>query len=344
MTEQVSKSDLEIKKDQLEVLSIAEGFFQSSILFAMVKLKVFECIGEGSKKTDEIAAMLDVQPETLARLLNAGVVVKLLESKDGVNYRLASASRTVLLPSAGENYLGDWIRNLDFFRFALSKLDEAVRKSQPIVEQSTYLEEDEKQTREFTLAMHNYASLRGKELARFLDTSKCKTLLDLGCGPGTYAFHLGMAHPNLQLYLADFPDVLKVAKEVESRYPIQNEIHYLPLNALEDEIPGTYDLILISNTLHMLGEWASRNLIKRLYASVNPGGSLVVQAQYLNDDFLGPRWSILLDLIQLCTTTKGRNHTIGETRRWIEEAGFRQVEFCRMTLLNTNRYLRGYRI
>ena len=337
------KSDSEIKRDQLEVLSIAEGFFQSSILSTLLKLKIFECIGEESKTLDELAAVLDTRPETLARLLNAGVVLKLLESTDGLNYRVASASRSVLLPSAGENYLGNWIRNLDYCRFALSKLDEAILKSEPVVDPSTHLGVDEDCTREFTLAMHNYASLRGKELARFLDTTRSKTLLDLGCGPGTYAFHLGMQNPNLQLYLIDLPGVLEVAKEVQARYPNKNEVYYLPLDVVKDEIPGSYDMILVSNTLHMLGEQTSRNLTKRLYRSINPGGSLVIQAQYLQDDRLGGRWSILLDLMQLCITSEGRNHSVGETRRWLEEAGFSDIEFCPMTLLNTNSFLRGYK-
>jgi len=337
------KSDSEIKRDQLEVLSIAEGFFQSSILFALLKLRIFECIGEESKTLDALAAELDTRPETLARLLNAGVILKLLESTDGLNYRVASAGRSVLLPSAGESYLGNWIRNLDYFRFALSKLDEAILKSEPVVDPSIHLGVDEDHTREFTLAMHNYASLRGKELARFLDTTRSKTLLDLGCGPGTYAFYLGMHNPNLQLYLIDFPGVLEVAKEVRTRYPNKNEVYYLPLDAVNDEIPGSYDIILVSNTLHMLGEQASRNLIKRLYRSINPGGSLVIQAQYMQDNRLGGRWSILLDLIQLCITSEGRNHTVGETRRWLEEAGFSDIEFCPMTLLNTNSFLRGYK-
>ncbi len=168
-------------------------------------------------------------------------------------------------------------------------------------------------------------------------------MLDLGCGPGTYAFHLGMQNPNLQLYLLDLPGVLEVAKEVRTRYPNKNEVYYLPLDAVKDEIPGSYDIILVSNTLHMLGEQASRNLTKRLYCSINPGGSLVIQAQYMQDNRLGGRWPILLDLIQLCITSEGRNHSIGETSRWLEEAGFRDIEFCPMTLLNTNSFLRGYK-
>jgi len=330
-------------RDQINFLSTAEGFFQSRILFTLLKLGVFERIGEGEKSLDELAAALGTRPGTLARLLNAGVVLKLLQSDDGVRYRLSELSRSVLLPSAGEAYLGNWIRNLAYFDTALSALDQAVLKSGPTVNPASHLGADREETREFTLAMHNYASLRGKELARYLDTRGCRTLLDLGSGPGTYAFHLGLANPELELFLLDSAGVLEVAKEVQARYPLSNKVHYVPSDALKDEIAGEYDLILVSNTLHMLGPDASRELIRRLYRSVRTGGSLVVQAQFLRDDRMGERWPILLDLVQLCITEAGRNHSVDETRGWLLDAGFEDVEYRRMSLLNTNSYLRAYR-
>ena len=47
------------------MLSIAEGFLQSSVLFALLKLRVFECIDKGSKELQELATDLQVHPETL---------------------------------------------------------------------------------------------------------------------------------------------------------------------------------------------------------------------------------------------------------------------------------------
>jgi SAM-dependent methyltransferase len=337
-------SDRVAKRNQIEVLSIAEGFLQSSVLFALLKLRVFEYIDKGSRTLEELATDSQAQPETLSRLLNAGVVLKLLESKDGFNFNVAPKFRSILSPSAGEDYLGDWISTLDYFRAPLLKLDEAILNSKPTIDPSTHQWGDREHTRNFTLAMHNYASLRGKELADFLSTEGCKSLLDLGCGPGTYAFHLGMRNPNMELYLLDHPFVLETAEEVRARYSLKNKVHYLPLDALKDDVPGLYDVILVSNTLHGLGENASRALIKRLYHSINPGGSLVVQAQYLRDDRLGGRWPVFLDLMMLCVTAEGRNHSPEETRLWLEEAGFEDIEFCRMTLLNTNSFLRGYKV
>src|SRR2546428_2468501 len=265
--------DRSLIRNQIGLLTLAQGFLESSVLLALLKLRIFELIGDRTKSCYELAEELGTRPDTVARLLNAGVVLKLLESQDGLSYRLAPLSRSLLLPSAREGYLGDWIRSMDYLGLALSKLDEAVLKSGPTVEPPTRLGADRDRTREFTLAMHDYAALRGKELARYLDTTQSRTLLDLGCGPGTYAFHLGMRNPVLQLHLVDLPEVLEVAKEVETKYSLKNEVSYRAMDYLRDEIPGAYDIILVSNTLHMLGEQASRKLTKRLYQSVNRGGS-----------------------------------------------------------------------
>ena len=48
MLQEAALSDQSIKNKQIEVLSIAEGFFQSSVLFALLKLKVFERLDTGS--------------------------------------------------------------------------------------------------------------------------------------------------------------------------------------------------------------------------------------------------------------------------------------------------------
>ena len=191
--------------------------------------------------------------------------------------------------------------------------------------------------------MRNYAAYRGEELARFLDLNLSRSLLDLGCGSGAYAFSLGVKYPHLELSLVDLPEMLEVAKEIQKEYPLSNRIRYLAANILDEEVGGSYDVILLSNTLHGLGYVLSRQVIRRLYDMVNPGGSLIVQAQYLRDDRLGGRWPLMLDLILLCTTTDGANHSFEETRGWLLEAGFRKAEVCPMSILNANSFITAYK-
>ncbi len=343
MTQITAMSEKTIIKSQIEVLTLAEGFFQSSVLFALLRLRIFERLGEGDKSVEALAEELGARADTLARLLNAGVMLKLLETQDGVIYRVPPAYRSVLLPSAGDNYLGDWIRLMDEFSGALFKLDQAVLQSGPTIDPEIYLGADQERTQRYILAMHNYASLRGKELAHYLDTRACKSLLDLGCGSGAYAFHLGMRNPELRLYLSDLPEVLKVTKEVQSRYDLQNEVIYLPLDAARDVIPGAYDLILASNMLQCFDAPTRSKLLRRLYQAINAGGSLVVQAQFLQENRVGGRWAIYVDLNILCTTQHGRNHTVEATKRWLEEAGFIDIEYCPMSVYGTKSFVRGYK-
>lgn len=104
-----------------------------------------------------------------------------------------------------------------------------------------------------------------------------------------------------------------------------------------------FDTVLLSNTLHMIGPAGSLELLERCYRMLTPGGRLIVQAQYLNDDRTSPRWPTLLNLIQRVATPDGRNHAIGETKDWLEQVGFRNVQYVRLSLWNVCSCLIGER-
>ena len=339
-----TKSDRHLIADQIQVLSIAEGFYQSSVLFALLRLDLFKRIGESGQSLHDLASEVGAQEETLRRLLNAGVMIKLLETEDGEFYRLAPVSRSVLLPSSeNESFLGHWLELLDEFMDASSRLDQAVLENKPTKNPSSFFGGDESQTRKYTLAMHGYAALRGKELAHFLDTCRCSSMLDVGCGPGTFAFHLGLRNPKMRICLADFPQVLRTAKEVQTQYALENEITYIPFDAERDEIPGSYDLILASNVLQCFDASRRARLLDRIYEALNPNGSLVVQAQFLQEDHLGGRWAVYVDLNLLCSTVDGRNHTVEETKAWLLDAGFVDIQHCPMSIYGTTSFVRAFK-
>jgi len=323
---------------QVELFRLAEGFLASSVLFALVKLRVFEHLGDQTLSAREIARRTGAEPGALARLLNAGVAVKLLECDDG-SFRVSDDWAPYLASESGARYLGHWFRFQDYWYRAFAGLETAVREGRPTADYVAALCDD----RDLTLAMHDHARLRGRELAHALDLAGCESLLDVGCGPGSYAFEIGAVHPRLRLCLADRPEVLDVAREIAERYDAAGRVRYHPLDLTRDALPGTHDVVLVSNALHVLGESASRELLRRLHAAVKPGGSLVIQAQYLDDDRRGARWPVLLDLALLCTTSDGRNHTVAQTREWMEQAGFVRIEHRALGVLNPNSYLRGYR-
>ena len=76
---------------------------------------------------------------------------------------------------------------------------------------------------------------------------------------------------------------------------------------------------------------------------VSPGGSVIVQAQFLDEDRRGPRRPVLLDLLQLCISDTGRNHTVAETRTWPADAGLKDAEHVAMSADNVNSFIRAWK-
>lgn len=330
-------------RDQYQVLSIAEGFFAAQVVFALVELGVFGAIGDGSLSADEVATATDTDRAAMARLLAGGVVAGVIVAEDGDRFRLPPFCRAVLASEDDAGYLGNWIANMEYLQRSLTGLADAVRSGTRGVDLQGDLSPDGDKSRSFILAMHDFAALRGIELGRYLDTSAYRSMLDIGCGPGTYSFALGEANPAMALNLMDLPAVLDVAREVQGRFALSNDVRYLPGDARTDAITGQHDLVLLSNFLHMLGPAESRSLIARLFDHVNPGGSVVIQGQFLDDTRTGPRWPVLMDLTLLSMTPHGLNHTAGDAAAWLEEAGYTDIQVEPMSMMNANTFVRGVR-
>ena len=57
-----------IRRAQIDLLSLGEGFFESQILFALNKLRVFDLLGKDEKPLEEIAEGVGARaPEEGAR-------------------------------------------------------------------------------------------------------------------------------------------------------------------------------------------------------------------------------------------------------------------------------------
>ena len=332
-------------RDQIEILSKVEGFFESSVIFALLRLGMFEEIGLEERSIGELSKKTGADGQRLGRLLRAAVTMGILDSGDGKRFSLSKPAKNVMVETLSESYLADWIRFLDHLYTVFAKLDQSIWVNKgPVFDLTEELQETPEVANSFSRAMETYARLRGRELADYLNLAGSKSLLDVGCGPGTYSFYLALKNPKLKLVLLDFPSVLEETESLSRWRDIPNPIEYLPLNLIEDDIPGQYDTVLISNTLHMLGHKASQELIKRLFPVVNNSGKLVIQAQFLGTNGLGRRWPAILDLIMLTGSSLGENHTVEQTLEWMSEAGFLEIEHCDLSLLNTNSVVTGRKL
>ncbi len=325
--------------EQIALLGLVQGFLPASVLFALQRLRIFELIGERERTATELAYEIGSEADNLTRLLNAGVVLGLLETPTHDRYAIPANYQKLLLPSDEPGFIGNWIDFMQNWYVQFADLDRAVLNGGS----TNMYSHDQAIIRQNTLAMHNFASLRGRELIDHVDASSYRSMLDVCCGPGTYSFEFGLKYPHLVLNLLDLAPVLDVTQEVGSRYTIGNEIHYQPTDLDSEPIAGTYDLILVSNALQAFNQNKIESLLAQVYEATNPGGSVIIQAQFLAEDRLGPRWPVFVDLGCLFFTPGGANHSTADAKRWLTEAGFVEVQEHRMSRFNANSYVRGTR-
>lgn len=327
---------------QIAVLQIAERFFDSVTLFALFETGVFRVLSSGGKTVHEIHQETGGNQESLRATVDAAVALGILSVQDG-RYTANEALLDCLGREESPAYVGEWVAFLHALAGPLLQLGDAIRTGSTPGALFEDMSGDNIPAKRMTAAMDAYARTRGIEVANRLDFSRTRRLLDVGCGPGTYSIAIVQRHPQVRATLLDLPGPIAEARRLAAARKVSERIDFVAADAMSYTPDEPFDTILISNALHMIGPVGSVELLKRCYQMLAPGGRVIVQAQYLNDDRTSPRWPTLLNLIQRVATPHGRNHAIGETTQWLEQVGFTNVEYVRLSLWNVCSCLTGER-
>jgi len=334
--------DLTDVQKQVATLGVAERFFDSIVLFALFDAGVLKHLSNGPQTLDQLQDKIKGDRESLRAAIDAAVALKVL-GKIGNAYSAPEALLECLGREKSPAYIGEWIMFLQALAAPLLQFGEAIRTGSRPGALFEDMSGDTLPARRMTRAMDAYARSRGIEIADRLDFSKAGTLLDLGCGPGTYSLAIVERNPQIHATLLDLEGPIAEAKRIVAARGFTDRVDFIAADAFTYLPAKTYDTVLVSNTLHMIGEDGSRALLEHIYNMVTPGGRLIVQAQYLNDDRTSPRWPTLLNLLQRIATPNGRNHALTETAEWMRAAGFVEVLHVRFAVWNVNSCLIGRR-
>jgi trans-aconitate methyltransferase len=192
-------------------------------------------------------------------------------------------------------------------------------------------------------AVDAYARSRGIEIADRLDFSRPRRLLDLRVQSGTYSLAIVERKPEHSGYPCGLAGSHRRSRRLAAARKMGDRLEFIAADAMHYNPDQPFDTVLISNALHMIGPAESIELLKHVFPLLLPGGRLIVQAQYLHDDRVSPRWPTLLSLMLRVATPNGRNHAISETKQWMEQAGFRDVHHVRFSVWNVCSCLLGER-
>ena len=300
------------------LLAISGGYWQSSALHAAVKLDVFSTIEEGALTANAVAAKISADPRATAMLLNALAAMGLL-TKSGKAFRNIEESRRFLVRSSPD-YVGYMIGHHHHLVAGWDRLDEAVRTGRPVRAGASF--EDPEVRHNFLMGMFNLASMLAPQVARRVDLTGCRRLLDLGGGPGTYAIHFCRRYKKLEAVVFDRPETRPVAEEIITRFGLEGRIRFQGGDYRDGRLPDGCDAVWVSHILHAENPSTCAELMAAIHAALKPGGIVLIHDFLLSESLDGPLFPALFSLNMLQGTEGGQAYSRGQIEAMLTAAGF----------------------
>ncbi len=315
------------KMDKLEsgpgkLLGISGSYWQTCTLHAAVKLDVFTAIGNDKMTHMEIADKLSLDPRAVEMLLNALCAMVLLEKVEGTYINTSESKKFLSKDSFG--YIGYMIMHHHNLVESWARLDASVATGQPVRTRSSF--DDEEYRESFLMGMFNIASGIAPQVAKKIDLSGRKHLLDLGGGPGTYAIHFCKHNKELKATVFDLPTTRPFAQKTIDRFEMDDKITFIDGNYINDSIRGTFDVAWLSHILHAENQDDCERIIQKTLSSLEPGGMIIIHDFILENTKDGPLFPALFSLNMLLGTSGGQSYSEQELVAMLAGAGVEQIQ------------------
>ncbi len=95
-----------------------------------------------------------------------------------------------------------------------------------------------------------------------------------------------------------------------------------PGDLLKADFGTGHQVATIGHVLHSEGRDRSRQLLRKTFAALAPGGTVVISEFMPNDDRTGPPMPLLFAVNMLVLTDAGETFSFAEIADWLREAGF----------------------
>jgi (2Fe-2S) ferredoxin/predicted O-methyltransferase YrrM len=307
-----------------ELLGMFRGYQESRALLTAVELDVFtalECCGEPATAAG-LAAKLKTDARATGLLLNALVALGLLTKQVDAFANTPAARRFFVAGSPNDARMA-LRHNLSLWA-TWSTLTQCVHEGHAVRHREMQDRGDE-WIAPFIAAMHRNAALRAPLVVQAIGAEGVRHLLDVGGGSGAYAIAFARANPALHAVVFDLAPVVPIAAQHIAEAGLTDRVATRVGDLRTEALGSGHDLVLLSAICHMLDAEQNRDLLRRAFQALIPGGRLVIQDHIMTADKTSPRSGALFALNMLVGTAGGGTYSEDEYARWLQLAGFAQV-------------------
>lgn len=303
-----------------EITSLTFGFMPAQIVLTANKLDLFTKLSGKSLSAQELAKTLEANTRAIEVLCNALTALGFL-IKENNTYKNSPKSEEFLV-KGHPFYIGDNLRHQAHLWHRWSRLEEVIKTGKPVPRTQGSVEQNKRQTREFTRAMANIGQLTARQVVEGLDLSGIKKIIDIGGGPGIYAMEFVKKNPDIQAVIFDLPEVIPFTEEFIRNFEWTDRLLAKAGDYYVDDFGSDYDLAFLSNIIHCISLKDVIFLFKKVWQPLQPKGRLVVKDFFVNENRTGPLFATQFAINMLLSTDQGNTYTFSEIKQAFVESGF----------------------
>ncbi len=257
------------------------GFVYSQILYACVRLKLFDLLAQGPHTAADVAAALKLSESAAELLLEAAVSLELVERRMGGRFGLGTLGAALV----GNPAVGAMIEH---HRLLYSDLNDPVRLLRgehgqtELAKYWAYAGSEaaawlpNERTADYTDLMANSQPLVAAEILDAYPLHKHRCLLDVGGGDGSFLLEASKRYPQLKLMLFDLPTVAQRAAERFAAEGIAARAQALGGDFSKDRLPTGADVVSLVRVIHDHDDDAAAALLSAAHRALAPQGVLLL--------------------------------------------------------------------
>ena len=310
------------------LFDLCAGFVYSQVLFACVRVGLFDILADRPLSIGELAPLLKLSSEATQRLIDGATALRLTARLPGGLIGLGEHG-AALVGNPGvakmiehhEMLYRDLSDPLALLRGEVDRTELASFWAYARSAQPSLLTEE--QVAEYSDLMSASQSMVANEVLSAYPVHRHKRLLDAGGGQGTFIAAAAAKAPNLQLVLFDLPPVAARARRNLEALGLKERAEVVGGDLFKDPLPGGCDLISLVRIIHDHNDEEARAILRSARRALAPGGTILLAepmartrgSEAMGDAYFG---------FYLLAMGSGRPRTADELSRLVQEEGFVQ--------------------
>jgi SAM-dependent methyltransferase len=300
---------------------------RTAALRAAIELDLFRAIGEGPGDVVSLARRCSASERGIRILCDYLTVIGLVSKQDG-SYRHTPTSAMFLDPrspasiASASRFLGTPALLDPFLHLA-----DIVRSGRTALPGEGTMEPEDPMWVEFAHSMAPMMAAVAGPLGVIALNGRSgpMSVLDIAAGHGLFGIEVARRNPEARIVAVDWAPVLEVAQANARKAGVEKRYQTLAGSAFDVEYGGPHDIVLLTNFLHHFDPPTCVGLLKKVRASLKPGGLAATLEFVPNEDRVSPPMAAAFSLTMLASTASGDAYTFSELKGMYSEAGFEKI-------------------